>query len=308
MSEENALLSAYEELPEALLNNTPKSAPLLAACVDYACQADTSDCSTDSCPSDQPCYDYPCPYDCYDHTCPSDCSDCSDCSDAPVTYPYLSSDGSDSSSIVWTVHHGTQRTYNYFRTIVKRDTTIVEDSGWGYADADFFQAIDGLASSTTYTIYLYYNTSGSGTGISGGSIDIRTEDSPSPPTYTIRATVSFDANCGSVSPSSALGEAYAQPNPYGNVLIVFPTPTRDGYTFLYWLLDGYVTHYPAGVNNIYATAGGETYTARAQWERAGTGKAYIGDGGVWRQAVPYIGDGGVWKTVTEHIGDGGTWE
>lgn len=291
----NEFLENYSQLPELLLN--AQSPVILMA------SAETDDCIRDSCYTDT-CPD--CFSDCpWDGWCPSDCSDCSD---APVTYPYLSSDGSTSSSISWTVHHGTQRAYNYFRTIVMRGSTTVQDSGWGYADADYFEAIAGLSSSTTYTVYLYYSSSGSGTGISGGSINIRTEDSPSPPTYTIRATVNFDAAGGSVSPETVTGTAYNQSQPYGNVPIGFPTPTRSGYTFLHWLLDGYATQYPAGISYIYGTTSGITYTARAQWERAGTGKAFIGDGGIWKQAVPYIGDGGAWKPATENIGDGGIWK
>ena len=128
------------------------------------------------------------------------------------------------------------------------------------------------------------------------------------PKYTIIATVNFDAAGGLVSPTSITEKGYGRPNPYGTLSIDFPTPTRDGYIFLYWLLDGYTTHWPAGANDVYATSSGETYTARAQWEKQTAGKAFIGDGGVWRQTVPYIGDGGVWKPISESIGDGGTWK
>lgn len=128
------------------------------------------------------------------------------------------------------------------------------------------------------------------------------------PTYTITATVNFDAVGGLVSPTSITEKGYGRTKPYGTVSIDFPKPTRDGYMFLYWLLDGYTTHWPAGTNHVYATSSGETYTARAQWEKQTAGKAFIGDGGVWKQAVPYIGDGGVWKPVSESIGDRGTWK
>ena len=280
-------LQSYGELSKNLL-----TAPLRSSTSVTGCQADTSDCSTDGCPSDI--------------ICSSECPDCSDT--PPVTYPYISSGGSTSSSINWTVHHGTQTTYNYFRTIVKRGTTTVQDSGWGYADDDYIESIAGLPSGTTYTVYLYYSSSGSGTGTSAGSVSITTQGSPPSPTYTITATVNFDAAGGLVSPTSITEKGYGRPNPYGTLSIDFPTPTRDGYIFLYWLLDGYTTHWPAGANDVYATSSGETYTARAQWEKQTVGKAFIGDGGVWKQAVPYIGDGGVWKPVSASIGDGGTWK
>lgn len=126
-------------------------------------------------------------------------------------------------------------------------------------------------------------------------------------TYTISAYVSFNAQGGSVYPTYDENSKETTES-WGYVDITFPTPTRSGYTFLYWLLDGYTTHYGAGTHSIYASSDGKTYTARAQWERTGTGKAFIGDGGVWKQAVPFIGDGGAWKPATENIGDGETWK
>ena len=287
-------LQSYGELSKNLLTAPLRSsAPGNGCNADTTgCNADTSDCSTDTCPSDI--------------ICSTECPDCSDT--PPVTYPYISSGGSTSSSINWTVHHGTQTTYNYFRTIVKRGTTTVQDSGWGYADDDYIESIAGLPSGTTYTVYLYYSSSGSGTGTSAGSVSITTQGSPPSPKYTIIATVNFDAAGGLVSPTSITEKGYGRPNPYGTLSIDFPTPTRDGYIFLYWLLDGSTTPSPAGTNSVYATSSGETYTARAQWKKQTVSKAFIGDGGVWKQAVPYIGDGGVWKPVSESIGDGGTWK
>ena len=277
-------LQSYGELSKNLL-----TAPLISSTPRSGCNADTSDCSTDGCPSDI--------------ICSTECPDTH-----PVTYPYISSGGSTSSSINWTVHHGTQTAYNYFRTIVKRGTMTVQDSGWVYADDDYIESIAGLPSGTTYTVYLYYSSSGSGTGTSAGSVSITTQGSPPSPKYTIIATVNFDAAGGLVSPTSITEKGYGRPKPYGTISIDFPKPTRDGYIFLYWLLDGYTTHWPAGANDIYATSSGETYTARAQWEKQTVSKAFIGDGGVWKQAVPYIGDGSVWKPISESIGDGGTWK
>lgn len=280
-------LQSYGELSKNLL-----TAPLRSSATGNVCLADTSDCSTDTCPSDI--------------ICSNECPDCSDT--PPVTYPSISSNGSDSSSITWTVHHGTQTTYNYFRTIVKSGTTTVQDSGWGYADDDYIESIAGLTSGTTYTVYLYYSSSGSGTGTSAGSVSITTQGSPPSPTYTITATVNFDANGGSVYPTSIMEQGYGRTNPYGTLSIDFPTPTRDGYTFLYWLLDGYTTHWPAGANDVYATSSGETYTARAQWE-LGQGTGFqIDDGIGWINAVPYIDNGSGWDKYVSQLDHDGSWE
>ena len=264
-------LQSYGELSKNLL-----TAPLISSTPRTGCNADTSDCSTDGCPSDI--------------ICSTECPDT-----PPVTYPYITSGGSTSSSINWTVHHGTQTTYNYFRTIVKRGTTTVQDSGWGYADDDYIESIAGLPSGTTYTVYLYYSSSGSGTGTSAGSVSITTQGSPPSPMYTITATVNFDAAGGLVSPTSITEKGYGRTEPYGTLSIDFPTPTRDGYIFLYWLLDGSTTPSPAGTNSVYATSSGETYTARAQWKKQTVGKAFIGDGCVWKPISESIGDGGTWK-------------
>lgn len=85
-------------------------------------------------------------------------------------------------------------------------------------------------------------------------------------TYTASVGVTFDANGGSVSPTYRSGSITTTSQWGAYVSIVFPTPTRSGYTFLYWLLDGYTTQYSAGTNDIWGDVGGSSYTARAQWK------------------------------------------
>lgn len=127
-------------------------------------------------------------------------------------------------------------------------------------------------------------------------------------TYTISATVNFRAEGGQVSPSSRTGYAYDQETDWGYVDIVFPTPTREGYAFTGWKLDGYTTIYQPGTHSIYATAEGEEYIARAQWERVqGTG-FLLDDGDNWINAVPYIDNGTSFVKYTSQLDHDGSWE
>lgn len=69
-------------------------------------------------------------------------------------------------------------------------------------------------------------------------------------------TITFDANGGSVSPASK------QTGPDGRVSGGYPTPTRDGYTFLGWFTDG--DGYQPSESDVWG--GDQTLVAR--WEQA----------------------------------------
>lgn len=110
----------------------------------------------------------------------------------------------------------------------------------------------------------YYNFNGWYTAASGGSYLGTTNNSYTPPSNTtiyaqwsgINYTVTFNANGGSVSPSSATGT-----NAGG---VSLPTPSRTNYSFLGW--------YTASSGGSYVGGGGSTYyptsttTIYAQWQ------------------------------------------
>lgn len=165
----------------------------------------------------------------------------------------------------------------------------------------------GLSPRTTYTIWEYVWDSG-GNLVSQLSRTFTTTAQM----YPIAATVTFDANGGSVSPSSATGSDEST-SPEGYVDIYFPIPVRDGYECDYWELRNgsiiYQTHYtPGAYNSIYASTEWPQYTAKAIWRQAGA-KAYIyaTKNGVtqWWPATPYIHDGSGWVPATPKIYDGG---
>lgn len=125
--------------------------------------------------------------------------------------------------------------------------------------------------------------------------------------YVISAYVEFDAQGGSVYPSYDYNDAESDES-WGYVDITFPTPTRDGYAFTGWKLDGYSTNYQPGTHSIYASAYGEEYIARAQWERVqGTG-FQIDDGSGWVNAIPYIDNGTSFVKYTSQLDHNGSWE
>ena len=110
----------------------------------------------------------------------------------------------------------------------------------------------------------YYTFNGWYTAASGGTYLGTTNNSYTPPSTTtiyaqwsaISYTVTFNANGGSVSPTSSSGT-----NSGG---VVLPTPSRTNYSFLGW--------YTASSGGTYINGGGNTYyptasvTLYAQWQ------------------------------------------
>lgn len=132
--------------------------------------------------------------------------------------------------------------------------------------------------------------------------------SGSPGYYTIIATVSFDANGGSVSPSQASGSAQSATQD-GNVSVLFPTPTRQGYILDYWELRDavtiYSTRYYPGYNTVYAGTWGYQYTAKAIWKEQPASRTFIYHNNEWVPATPYIYHNGIWVEAEPFIYSGG---
>lgn len=127
---------------------------------------------------------------------------------------------------------------------------------------------------------------------------------------TYYATLAFNANSGTGAPGSVSGSVT---NTTGDTTVTltipYTTPTRTGYTFLYWqltLASGAVVYYsPGGTANVQGSTSGVTYTLYAVWQETGGG-AHLYSGG-WRTATPYICVNGVWRKATPYICVNGTW-
>jgi len=172
------------------------------------------------------------------------------------------------------------------------DETTTEDP---YISSTSFY-MDGLTPGRTYSITVgVYTTSWSQLAVF--------RSSGVPDYYTISATVIFNANGGSVSPSRYTGYDESSTE-YGYVDIVFPTPTWQGHRFDYWQIVGQQTQFQPGTHSIFGSYYGETWTAKAYWSIAPTSNVYINDNGQWKTATAYIYDGG-WQEADANIYDGG---
>lgn len=199
------------------------------------------------------------------------------------------------------------------------------DSSYSYERYFVWQAsLNGvLAANDTTTEQKYISsTSHTLTGLTGGSlytvkVGIYTtgweliatlESSGTPLSYTVSATVVFNSNGGSPTPSSVSATAPSTEHT-GYVSITFPdtVPMKNGYSFDYWVLSSGTTtystlYYPGQTYQLYGSINnGITYTATAHWMEATNNKIYIYIDGVWKPVTPYIYTDQGWKLVTPYI-------
>ena len=207
----------------------------------------------------------------------------------------------------------------YYRAICRTGTiggsgTIVYDS---IDDGGLVQLPPGathrtpwfsLDAETTYTanVLIYANSSTSSYIDELGAQQFTTPSAP-PPSYTLRATINYDANGGSGAPSAQTITGTAQSTSgYVSGYISGTEPTRQGYIFDGWQLSG-SSHAPYDAGDsitVYATTGGVSYTLVAQWRQSGA-QAYIYHNGAWVPATPYIYSGGAWKPSAPSVYSGG---
>lgn len=91
---------------------------------------------------------------------------------------------------------------------------------------------------------------------------------PTPTTYDIGATLTYDANGGTGAPSDNVFRDRSSTEPSTNVSfsISYTIPTRDTYTFIEWKING-SSYNPGDVFVTTATTSLPVYTAIAQWEQ-----------------------------------------
>lgn len=165
-----------------------------------------------------------------------------------------------------------------------------------------------LDAETTYTAnVLYYSAESAESYVGAMGAQQFTTPSAPPPSYTLRATLNYDANGGSGAPSAQTITGTAQSTSgYVSGYISGAEPTRQGYIFDGWQLSG-SSHAPYDAGDsitVYATTGGVSYTLVAQWRQSGA-QAYIYHNGAWVPATPYIYSGGAWKPAAPSVYSGG---
>ena len=138
-----------------------------------------------------------------------------------------------------------------------------------------------LDAETTYTANVLYYSAESAESYVGamGAYQFATPAAP-PPTYTLRATLNYDANGGSGAPAAQTLTGTAQSTSgYVSGYISGTEPTRQGYIFDGWQFSG-SSHAPYDAGDsitVYATTGGVSYTLVAQWNSWYAASIYLID-------------------------------
>ena len=178
-------------------------------------------------------------------------------------------------------------------------TIYIDSIETGGASSNFYEDIESLTASTHYT---WTATLGYYDGSNNRQLTTYTDSgSFTTParTYTLKLKITYDANGGSGAPAAT---TYTYPDETSSsaqktVTLSSTVPTRSGYRFSGWLLNG--TVYAAGASvRLTATTSTAQYTAVAQWTESGF---FIWNGSAWKPATPYIWNGSAWKPAGPYI-------
>lgn len=180
----------------------------------------------------------------------------------------------------------------------------------------FSGVITGLTPGTFYSWFAWLQVMRPG-GFGGDSFEqngnfTTANTTPQPPIQTYYAQLAFDANGGTGAPAAQSGSKQ-NVNPYVDFVIPYTTPTRPGYVFGGWTLNGTTgTIYPAGATiSVYGYnySPGPTHTLYAVWTEDTSGSVWLSPSGIgynrgivwlydnyWRKGIPWICTGGTtWK-------------
>lgn len=204
--------------------------------------------------------------------------------------------------------------YGYYRVIC-RTGTIADGSGTVICDdtlelsyGDRETVTFSVDSETTYTAnVLVYDENHAYIGAMGAK-QFTTPAEPTP-TYTIRATITYDANGGAGAPSQqTLTATTTSTYGYASGTVSGSEPTRSGYRFTGWMLAGTSTTYEPGDSiTLYATTSGESYTLVAQWTVAESGATIYAGASTWNHATPTVWTGAQWVDLQEAINGNSEW-
>lgn len=180
----------------------------------------------------------------------------------------------------------------------------------------FSGTITGLTPGTFYPWFAWLQVMRPG-GFGGDSFEqngnfTTSNTTPQPSMQTYYAQLAYNANGSTGAPATQSGSKQ-NVNPYVDFAISPITPTRPGYIFGGWTLDGTTgTIYPAGATiSVYGYnySPGPTHTLYAVWTEDMSGSAWLSPYGAgynrgimwmysnyWRKGIPWICLGGTtWK-------------
>lgn len=165
----------------------------------------------------------------------------------------------------------------------------------------FSGVITGLTPGTSYSWFAWLQVMRPG-GFGGDSFEqngnfTTANTAPQPPTQTYYAQIAFNANGGSGAPATQ-NVSQQNANPYVEFYIPYTTPTRPGYVFGGWTLNGTTGQvYPAGAKiTVYGHnyPPGPTHTLYAYWTQDTSGGMWLFENNRWAKGAPWIYTGGRW--------------
>lgn len=179
----------------------------------------------------------------------------------------------------------------------------------------FSGVITGLTPGTFYSWFAWLQVMQPG-GFGGDSFEqngnfTTSNATPQPPTQTYYAQIAFNANGGSGAPATQ-SVSQQNANPYVEFYIPYTTPTRPGYVFGGWTLNGTTGQvYPAGAKiTVYGHnyPPGPTHTLYAYWTQDTSGGMWLYENNRWAKGAPWIYTGNRWVKGITWLCTNGIWK
>ncbi len=179
----------------------------------------------------------------------------------------------------------------------------------------FSGVITGLTPGTFYSWFAWLQVMRPG-GFGGDSFEqngnfTTSNTAPQPPTQTYYAQIAFNANGGSGAPATQ-SVSQQNANPYVEFYIPYTTPTRPGYVFGGWTLNGTTGQvYPAGAKiTVYGHnyPPGPTHTLYAYWTQDTSGGMWLFENNRWAKGAPWIYTGNRWVKGITWLYTNGIWK
>lgn len=179
----------------------------------------------------------------------------------------------------------------------------------------FSGVITGLTPGTSYSWFAWLQVMRPG-GFGGDSFEqngnfTTANTAPQPPTQTYYAQIAFNANGGSGAPATQ-SVSQQNANPYVEFYIPYTTPTRPGYVFGGWTLNGTTGQvYPAGAKiTVYGHnyPPGPTHTLYAYWTQDTSGGMWLFENNRWAKGAPWFYTGNRWVKGLTWLCTNGIWK
>lgn len=161
----------------------------------------------------------------------------------------------------------------------------------------FSGVITGLTPGTSYSWFAWLQVMQPG-GFGGDSFEQNGNFTTTPPVaQTYYAQIAFNANGGSGAPATQ-SVSQQSTTSYVEFYIPYTTPTRPGYVFGGWTLNGTTGQvYPAGAKiTVYGHnyPPGLTHTLYAYWTQDTSGGMWLYQNNRWAKGAPWIYTGSRW--------------